>query len=222
VERTELNTKQRFDELVVGYVNDALEPQERRWVEEYLRDHPDSQHELAWHHQLKSANDIQDLQIPRDAGLSRLLELVNAEALKPSGSVSGGLFERVWRWFADMNTRPVFAFASLVVLAQAVALGFLMKSINERDQLISEYSTTRAIPGQTRPEAPTLQVTFKSAATEQDIRLLLVGVQARIIDGPKQLGDYTIAVPAGKLDQAKATLEDSAIVEFVSLQEHPR
>jgi hypothetical protein len=217
VTQPELSAKERFDELIVWYVNGTLEPQDRRWVEDYLRDHPDSYHELDWHGQLKEASDIQNMEIPPSVGLRGLLEQVRADKAKQSN----GLLARILGGLASLNTRPAFAFAAVLVLAQAVALGFLTRELRDRDQIISRYSATRGIPGQAPLDLPTLQVTFKSSATEREIRLLLVSIQGTIVDGPKQLGGYTVAVRTRDPDEARMLLEGSAIVELVSLQKSP-
>jgi hypothetical protein len=76
---SEQAAKQRFDELVLWYVNGTLDQESKDWVEQYLRDHPDARHELSWHHELRSVLDIQQMKIPGDVGLYRLLEQANAE-----------------------------------------------------------------------------------------------------------------------------------------------
>jgi hypothetical protein len=209
---SEQTAKQRFDELVLWYVNGTLDEESKDWVERYLRDHPDARHELSWHHELRGVLDIRYMKIPGDVGLYRLLEQVNAEEEKSRNT----LFERIRSLFAGMNTRPAFAVAVVVVVAQAIALGFLVQELRDQEQLISGYSATRAAAN--HPNMPALQVTFKSLATEREIRLLLIQIQGRIIDGPRQLGDYTVSVPAERLKEAKSTLEKSDIVEVVLLQ----
>jgi hypothetical protein len=209
---SEQTAKQRFDELVLWYVNGTLDEESKDWVERYLRDHPDARHELSWHHELRGVLDIRHMKIPGDVGLYRLLEQVNAEEEKSRNT----LFERIRSLFAGMNTRPAFAVAVVVVVAQAIALGFLVQELRDQEQLISGYSATRAAAN--HPNMPALQVTFKSLATEREIRLLLIQIQGRMIDGPRQLGDYTVSVPEERLKEAKSTLEKSDIVEVVLFQ----
>jgi hypothetical protein len=217
VTRAEVSAKQRFDELIVWYVNGTLEPEDRRWMDNYLRDHPGSRHELAWHDQLKSANDIRDMQIPARPGLRSLLEQVKADKAKRSAS----WFDKIAGYFAALSARQAYALAAAVVLAQAIALGVLMKEVRDRDQIISDYNATRAVGREHRPDLPTLQVTFKNDATERQIRLLLTSIQGTIVEGPRQLGDYTVAVRAGSLDEAKSALAQSPIVEVVSAPSPP-
>ncbi|MEO5863225.1 MAG: hypothetical protein ABIQ03_12285 [Burkholderiales bacterium] len=211
---SDTTAKQRYDDLVLWYVNGTLDQESKAWVEEYLLVHPDAQHELAWHHELRNAVHIRNLNIPADVGLHRLLEQVKAEQAKSRDS----WVKRGWNVLAGMNARPAFAMAGGLVLAQAITLGFLVKEVRDQDQLISGYSATRAAADQQELNRPALQVTFKSSATERDIRFLLIQIQGRIIDGPKQLGDFTVSVPEERFEQAKATLEKSVIVELVLLQ----
>lgn len=211
---SERTAKQRFDELVLWYVNGTLDEESKDWVERYLRDHPDARHELSWHRELRGVLDIRHMKIPGDVGLYRLLEQVNAEEKSRST-----LFERIRSLFAEINARRAFAVAVVIVVAQAIALGFLVKELKDQEQLISGYSATRAAGNQRYPDMPALQVTFKSLATEREIRLLLIQIQGRIIDGPRQLGDYTVSVPPERLKEAQATLKKSDIVEVVLLQQ---
>lgn len=205
--------KQRFDDFVIWYVNGTLDQESKEWVEEYLREHPDAQHELGWHHELGNAFDIRHMNIPGDVGLDKLLAQVNAEEVKSRDS----WIKRIWDGLAGMNARPAWAMAGVLVLAQAITLGFLVKEVRDQDQIISGYSATRAVADQRELNRPALQVTFKSGATERDIRFLLIQIQGSIIDGPKQLGDYTVSVPEERLKEAKSTLEKSNIVELVLL-----
>jgi hypothetical protein len=60
-----------------------------------------------------------------------------------------------------------------------------------------------------------LVVAFDPRASEAAIRALLLQAGATIVDGPKQLGDYRLAVSANGADFARSVLEQSKIVEYV-------
>jgi hypothetical protein len=209
----ERSEKRRLHELLPWYLNGMLDEKDKEWVEQFLRDHPDTENELAWHQQLRDALDIRHMKIPANVGLHRLLEQVNAEEAK----THLGFFERVRRFFTGLNPRPALAVAAVLVVAQAITLGFLVNKVQDQDRLILGYSTTRAVAGQQDLNRPVLRITFKSGATERDIRLLLLQVQGRIIDGPTQLGDYRVELPAERLEEAKSVLQKSKIVELVLL-----
>ena len=68
---------------------------------------------------------------------------------------------------------------------------------------------------------PVLQVTFKPNVTERDMRLLLVKIAGRVIDGPGQLGDYIVSVPARQIEPARQHLEDSGLVDEVTVLDRP-
>lgn len=212
--KPEQSAKARFDELIAWYVNGTLKPEDKQWVDNYLRDYPDSRRAISWHEELKKANDITDLRVPDDIGLRGLHERVNADLATAQPSP---MIERIARLFATLTSRPAFALAATVLLAQTIAIGTLLKQLHDRDQLISQYRGILAVPQQTQGRLAALQVTFKSTASEQDIRALLIDIQGHIVDGPKQLGDYTIAVPQQAFERAKTVLEQSHIVEFVKL-----
>jgi hypothetical protein len=103
---------------------------------------------------------------------------------------------------------PAFAGAAAIVLAQAIAIAWL---VGER--AAPEFAETRAV-GDVRPRTY-LQVNFKPEATEREIRLALIRVGGLIVYGPGQLGDYYVAVPGERLAAARRDLEASGIVETV-------
>jgi hypothetical protein len=65
--------------------------------------------------------------------------------------------------------------------------------------------------------APLLAVRLRSSAAEGDVRRLMLAIDARIVDGPSQLGDYVVSVPADRLASARQALVDSPLVESVAL-----
>src|SRR5918996_923012 len=73
-----------------------------------------------------------------------------------------------------------------------------------------EFAQTRAI-GEPRPRTY-LQVNFKPATTERELRLALIRAGGLIVHGPGQLGDYYVAIPGERLDAARRELEASGIV----------
>jgi hypothetical protein len=62
-----------------------------------------------------------------------------------------------------------------------------------------------------------LAVQFAPTATEREIRGLLLDVQALIVSGPTQLGEYQLAVLSNKADAALKKLQGAAFVESAKL-----
>jgi hypothetical protein len=116
-------------------------------------------------------------------------------------------------WLAGPALRPAAAFAALLIIAQAAIITGL---VGER----TEQESTRALaPGE---KAVVFVVAFDPAATEADIRALLLKAGGTIIDGPRQLGDYRISVPANRAGYAKSLFEESGIAEYVRAEEASR
>ena len=149
--------------------------------------------------------------------MQRLMARVRAEsaAAKPPRR---SWLTRLHEGWAGLAARPAFAMAAAaVVLAQAGVIGTLLS----REDAAPEYAETRSVAPLPALMEPVLQVTFKADATERDMRLLLVRVAGRVIDGPGQFGDYIVAVPASRIDPAKRELEESGWVEQVSVLDRP-
>jgi hypothetical protein len=61
-----------------------------------------------------------------------------------------------------------------------------------------------------------LQVRFKQTATEHELRAMLYGAGARIVDGPDQLGDYVVEPKRGPLADLQAELQRQPLVQSVA------
>jgi hypothetical protein len=59
-----------------------------------------------------------------------------------------------------------------------------------------------------------LVVVFRGERPEQEIRRLLLRVDARIVDGPSSVGAYTLQVPDGRQQAALALLRSDPAVVF--------
>jgi hypothetical protein len=109
-------------------------------------------------------------------------------------------------WLAGSALRPAVAVAAVLIVAQAALIAWLAL---ERPQ---QEPVRTAGPGM--PSA-VLVVAFDPQASEGAIRALLLQAGARIVDGPQQLGEYRLAVPANRADFAQSLLAQSKIVEYV-------
>lgn len=218
----ETDARRRFQELLPWHVNGTLESSERAWVEHYLRDHPDAQSELRWTEGLQAK--VQETasaaasEVAPEAGFDRLMIRVHAEATAAPRQAAvkppSGIAERIRDFFADWQLKPAMAVGAAVIVAQAAVIGTLMNSQTAEDP---EYSTIRSLaPGQV-VSGPVLQVSFSADTSERDLRALLVRVGGTLVGGPGQLGNYLVAVPADKLDQASQVLAASQLVEDVAV-----
>jgi len=129
-----------------------------------------------------------------------------AKAPQSSKPMPQGFFA----WLAGPALRPAAALAALLIVAQAAVITGM---VGER----AEQEPTRALaPGE---NAVVFVVALDPAATEADIRALLLKAGGTIIDGPRQLGDYRISVPANRADYAKSLFEESGIAEYVRAED---
>lgn len=204
-------TKRRFDELVPWYVTGKIGDADRVWVEKVAAEHPQARVELEWHKRLHEDIRSKYATIPEDVGLTRLMARVREEkkptAARPSWT------SRLADFFASLTARPAYALGVAVIVAQAGIIGALLS----RSAVEPQYAETRTMAPQPLAETPVLRVTFKAEATERAMRLLLVQVSGRVVDGPGQLGDYIVAVSPKHLELAKQEMEKSGLVEAVTV-----
>lgn len=220
---SEMDARRRFQELLPWHVNGTLESSERAWVEHYLREHPDAHSELRWTEGLQArvqekASAIASGVAP-DIGFDRLMIRARAEAAaaprKAATQPPAGILARIRDFFAAGQFKPAMAVGAAVIVAQAAVIGTLMNSQMAAED--PEYSTIRSLaPGQV-VSGPVLQVSFSADTSERDLRALLVRVGGTLVGGPGQLGNYLVAVPADKLEQASQVLATSQLVEDVAV-----
>jgi hypothetical protein len=197
--------KRRFDELVPFYVGGGIGAAERAWVEAYLAREPGARAALAWHEALPDAIEEEVARVPADVGLALLRSRLAA--------ARGGRLGWLERWLPRPAVYPAFAGAAALVLVQAVAIALLAGGfVGSREA--PEFAQTRAI-GEPRPRTY-LQVNFKPATTERELRLALIRAGGLIVHGPGQLGDYYVTIAGERLDAARRELEASGIVEALA------
>ena len=206
--------KSRFDELLPFYVNGTLNSADRDWIDSYLREHPLASNEMHWLRAVQRATQEEAVPVSSEVGLERAMQRIRAGRAAASPALASSWMERLRdglsRLVAPTMIKPALASALAVVALQAVIIASM---VSERD----ETSDVRGKPGSVVEQGPYVKVNFKPDATEADIRMLLIDVQASIASGPGQLGDYYVRVPAWQVDTAVAQLGASTIVEGVAV-----
>lgn len=111
-----------------------------------------------------------------------------------------------------------WAIAASIVLAQSIVIANLWhggqdSSVNARMEQVSEYRSTPV------PQAAYIyvEVYFKPDAKEIDIRKLLTRLNATIVDGPGQFGQWRLKMKAAGVE-AK-TLKESGLVDSVKVED---
>ena len=185
-----------LDEQLFAYAAGELDAAERARIEALVARDAQLQARLAWYEALCD-------------GVARTLppldDLPSADEVlaRYRGERRGGGF---FAWLAGPALRPAAAVVAVLVVAQTALIALLAL---ERPR---EEPVRTAGPGM--PSA-VLVVAFDPQASESAIRALLLQAGARIVDGPQQLGEYRLAVPANRAEFAESLLAQSKIVEYV-------
>ena len=197
----------RFQELLPFYVNGTLQGEEREWMERELAQHADARAELEAVRALQARVADSLPEVPDTIGLDKVMARIRAD--------QPGLLDRLAAWLGfSGGLRPATAFAGLAIIAvQAGVIVSLVAGGRDEDA----GAGLRASKASAVHEGPLLKVNFAPDAKEAEIRHLLVSVQGRLAGGPGQLGDYYIAVPAGREAALAEEVRRSPIVQGVSL-----
>jgi hypothetical protein len=162
---------------------------------------PEAARQLAEQRALCEAVQALAQPIPEASDASRWLGLLNKRAAAPAP----GFWQRATMQLSQWLTRPQWAVA--VVSIVVVQAGLIAWQALPRSDEGGQIKSTPVV------QALTLRVSFVPTASEREIRAALTGARARIVGGPTQLGEYWIASNALDLDELKAALLKSGVVD---------
>jgi hypothetical protein len=216
----EQEMKRQFLASLPWYVNGTLDADGRKWVDQYLRDHPEAASELRWEESQRDVIRENQPVVSRDIGW----DAFQARIGKSPRVASIDWKVRWRRWFADFQQgrtwtqRPAAVYATLaIIMVQAGVVGTL---VFEQGKLGMNAAVYRGwVPPTTT--RPVLRVRFKPETPERKLRVLLIGLDGTIRAGPSQLGDYIVGVDPDQLNEAAKTLAASAWVEAVDILPNP-
>lgn len=202
--------RKHFDELVPFYVTGRISQADREWTDHYLAAHPEARAELDWHRDLMSEvvaqAEARTMQAPERVGWARVeARLRAARQAKPLT-----WRERLGAWLGGFSVRQLAPVAAAVIVAQGALIGALWHQAPSDEAPLTRSASTVVV-------RDVLQVRFTQATTERELRALLYGAGARIVDGPDQLGDYVIEPRRGALADLQAELQRSDLVQSVTL-----
>jgi hypothetical protein len=106
---------------------------------------------------------------------------------------------------------PAFAAAAMLVIAVQAAWITALKTDASPDA--PPYAAHRSAAS----TEPILEVRFHRSTPEYELRKLLLEIDAHLVDGPSQLGDYRISVSTERLEAARQTLSRSPFVAQVAV-----
>jgi anti-sigma factor RsiW len=191
----ERNEHSTIDDELFAYAAGELEPSARAHVEALLRTDAALRARLVWYEAV--CEGVVDALSPLDA-----LPTADEIGKRIRGRAKRGFFA----WLAGPALKPAAALVALLVIAQGAVIAMLAL----------ERADTAAVRS-ARPAAQTvfLVVAFDPQASEATIRALLLQAGTTIVDGPKQLGEYRLAISANRAQFARSLLEQSKVVEYV-------
>jgi anti-sigma factor RsiW len=203
------DSRQRFEELLPFYVVGRVSPADGEWTERYLAAHPHAQAELNWHQDLRgevaSKAEARSLQAPEMVGWAGVQKALRAQRAVATPSWS----ERLSAWLRSFSVQRLAPVAAVLILVQGAMIGTLLNRTPADEAELTRSTSVVAA-------RDVLQVRFRQQATEHDLRALLYGAGARIVDGPDQLGDYVVEPRRGALTDLQAELGKSPLVQSVT------
>ena len=185
-----------FDDLF-SYAAGGLDAAGRARIEARLAAEPALRERLAWYEAV--CDSFIDTLPPLGA-------LPPVDSILRKSKTAPGFFA----WLAGPGLRPVTAIAAVLIVAQGVVIGWLARPQEETP-------TVRSVAPAAKPVI--FVVAFDPDTPEAKIRGLLLKAGATIVDGPRQLGDYRVSVPANRAQYAKQLFEESGIAEYVRLED---
>ena len=185
-----------INEQIFAYAAGELETAARERVEALLETEPATRARLAWYEAVCD-------------GVVRTLPTL--DTLPTADDI-------IERFRGRTARRGLFAWLTGSGLKAAVALMALL--VVAQGAVITLLALERADTSSVRSAAPKAQtvfivVAFDPQASEAAIRALLLQAGATIVDGPKQLGEYRLAIGANRAQFARSLLEQSKVVEYV-------
>ncbi len=210
----------QFQEWLLLYVNGQLDANKSTWMEQYVADNPDASTEVEFERALKNTlvNELPDYQL--DYGLDTLMSRIRAEdsLSKPTTlNKRNSIITRCIDALSGLLTNPKWAVAVMtLLLLQTGAITTLLLSRDGTTTLPEPYQW-RSVTNPPQLQGPVLQITFKSASTEADIRMLLIKIRGSLLGGPGQLGKYLVKVPEETIAQAQTEVMNSKIIESVQI-----
>jgi anti-sigma factor RsiW len=200
-------TREEVSDLLFSYAAGALDAEGSAHVEALLASEPRLRAELAWYAAV--CDGVTDA-LPPLKGLPSADDVIARIREKTGRGGAARRGEGFFAWLAGPALRPLAGFAAVLILIQGAVIATL---IGER----AETEAVRSVAP--HGKATVFVVAFVPETPEAEIRALLLKAGATIVDGPRQLGDYRVAVPANRAEFARQLFEESGITEYVRAQE---
>ena len=183
------------DVLLPWFVNGTLEGEELALVQRHLGGCLRCQQEVTWLRELRAACVAGEAMPEASAAFRNLRRQLDAPS---EGRDSIARLHRSWD-----RSRLWSRWAIAAELAVIIVLGGLLLSGTEDPALYRTLSARNA----TAPATGSLVVVFDPATAEAEVRRILRGAGARIVDGPTQANAYVLEVPSGQTGRAAQAIK---------------
>lgn len=185
--------KQYYKDNLPMYINGSLSADERADFEQQLSQDEGLKKEADFLSSVRQFVKDEKVNTPGEMGLFKLKHQIQKES---DNKATTNTLTPKWRTFAIA--------ASLVLVVQA---GIMVSMTQQQDAFVPLSGNGYA--------ANVVQVQFKSSARENDIRELLISLDASIIQGPSKKGVYRIELK-NLTEETLKQLQQAKIIDFVT------
>jgi hypothetical protein len=190
------------DVLLPFYANGTLRGEELAFVEQHVRACEECQREVDWLRRIYAACAAHPL-------LQDVARLVPDSLI----DVANRGLRRNWRARIQEGWRIAHPWTRWALAAQLGAIVVLATLLATDTRDVASYRTL----GVSNPSAHTrdaVAVMFDPGITESDMRRIVLGVGARIVDGPSSADIFVLEIPAERTAQALQTLRTERAVRL--------
>jgi anti-sigma-K factor RskA len=189
------------DALLPWYVNGTLRGEELALVERHVRGCRQCQLEIDWLRQVFAAC----------AALSPL-EDAPTEPLPPARIATPARWRNRPAWWTE-GWRSAAPWVRGLLAAQLAAIAVLGTTIVIEPRNPPTYQTLGAA-SRSMPSRNAVAVVFDPAAPEAEIRRIVSGIGARIVDGPTAANAFVLELPPAQSDRALRSLRAETLVRL--------
>jgi hypothetical protein len=199
--------RDRFEAQAPAYLADTLSTQDKAWIEKFIAADTVAQRSLQWHRAFAARVHEQANSVQTNIGLGKALERIQALPKQPAQSqaiTQASFMTKALNWLFGGAPRITPA---VIALSLTTLISTLMVVSRE---VTLDHAMVRSVK-QGALDGPLLRVNFRSDATEEQMRTLLVE-QGALVVGPTRLGDWFIKVSPDRVNGLRDALKGNKLV----------
>lgn len=190
------------DALLPFYVNRTLQGEELAFVEKHLQACEQCRNEVVW---LRG--------VFASLAANPLLQDASSAIPVPPREFEYGDVPASWSGRAQSRLNAAPRWTRWLLAAQFAAICVLGTMLATDTTDVGTYRTLGSSSPSAQPQNA-IAVVFDPGITESEIRRIVLGVGARIVDGPTSADVFVLALPAERMDQALQALRTERAVRF--------